>query len=147
MREVGSVWTLALVLVVAGCAPIQPLPTPSGRPEITIPGVARKQVVDVLVADLLSHGLQVRKVDEYSAVFAKRDDSFGAAVVYGSRYNATPEARITFNFVEVGGAVRVFCSAAMVTNPGSGHERINDVTVAQGQVIQDMLQRLRSKFP
>lgn len=138
---------LALVCLLAvSCAPVKPLATPSGRPEVTITGATKKQILDVLVENLVGQGMELRRLDDYTAVFGKRDSSFGSAVLFGSRYDSTPEMRVTFTLVDVAGAVRVYCNAAMVTNPGSAHERISDATAANGEEIQQMLQRLRARF-
>lgn len=137
-----------VLLVATGCAqaPIQPLGTPSGRPEVLITGATKKEIVDTLVGEVLATGMQLKRMDEYSAVFGKRDESFGAALLFGSRYDSTPEMRVTFNFVDVPGGVRVYCTGAMVTNPGSSFERVNDATAANGKEIQAMLERLRSRL-
>ena len=136
-----------LVLVLAACAPVQRLQTPSGRPEITISGATKKQVLDLLVAEMLASGAQIKQVNEYGAVFGKRDDSFAGALLFGSRYDSTPEMRITFNVVETPGATRVFCNAAMVTNPGSAFERVTDVTGGKtANDVQAMLERLRARL-
>lgn len=145
LAKLLRVWLIVFLL--AGCAPLQPLQTPSGRPEVVISGATKKQVLDLLVAEMLANGAQVKQVHEYGAVFGKRDDSFTGALLFGSRYDSTPEMRLTFNVVEASGAVRVFCNAAMVTNPGSAFERVSDVTGGKtANDIQAMLERLKTRL-
>jgi hypothetical protein len=141
--------TAALSLALfAGCAaPPPPLATTSGRPEVTIAGASKKQVIDAIVAGALEKGSQVRSVNDYGVVLARRDDSnLGAAILFGSRYDAVPESRMHLNVVEVPGGIRVFGRAEMVTNPGSAFERVTDITRGAGQQIQDALVRLQGRF-
>ncbi len=136
-----------VVFLLAGCVPLQPLQTPSGRPEVTISGVTKKQVLDLLVTEMLANGVQVKQVNEYGAVFGKPDDSFTGALLFGSRYDSTPEMRLTFNVVELSDAIRVFCNAAMVTNPGSAFERVRDLTGGRtAKDAQAMLERLKARL-
>lgn len=136
---------LMAILVVSGCATVPPLQTPSQRPEVTISGSTKKEIFDILVNEMLASGAQIKQMNDYSVVFAKRDTSLGGSILYGSRYDSTPEMRITYNLVEINGATRVFCNAAMVTNPGSGFERVNDVTGGKlAYEIQAMLERLKA---
>jgi hypothetical protein len=139
------IWLTALLLV-GGCATAPPLQTPSQRPEVTISGATKKEILDVLVAEMLANGAQIKQMNDYSVVFGKRDSSLSGALLFGSKYDSTPEMRITYNMVETGKAIRVFCNAAMVTNPGSGFERVNDVTGGKlAHEIQAMLERLKAK--
>jgi len=119
-------------LLVHGCAGIPPLETPSGRPEILIRGGSRKGATDGISVRLLPNGWKIKEASEYVAVFGKRADSFGAAFLYGSRYDAIPEARMTFTMVDTDEGLRVFCVMEMVTNPGSAFERVSDLTAAEG---------------
>lgn len=137
----------SVVFLLVGCAAVQPLHTPSGRPEVTISGATKKEVLDLVVSEMLASGAQVKQVNEYGAVFGKRDDSLTGALLFGSRYDSTPEMRITFNVAETSGSVRVFCNVAMVTNPGSAFERVTDVTGGKtASDIQAMLERLRARL-
>ena len=141
--------TIATAALLVGCAAParQPLSTPSGRPEVTIQGASKKQVADAIVAGALEHGTQVKSVSDYGVVLARRaDGNLAAALLYGSRYDSTPELRLHLNMVDVTSGVRVFGRAEMVTNPGSAFERINDVTAGSMHDVQALLGRLESKF-
>lgn len=143
-----SMLGLFAILLVAGCGtPPQRLDTASGKPEIVIPHVERKQVIDTIVASKLEKGLKVLSVSDYSVVVGKVvTASTMASFLYGSRYDSNPEARITYNIVETGDGVRVFSSTEMVTNPGSGFERKSDVTGALASEMQNELVQLRDKL-
>lgn len=142
--------TIALVLmccITAGCAtPRQRIATTSGKPEIVISGTTKKQIIDLLISDKLNNGFQIKNVNEYSLVIAKDIDDFGAKVVYGSKLNRTPEARITYNFVDVTGGVKVFVRSEMITNPNSQYEKISDFTSTWGEHAQRELTEIKAKL-
>jgi hypothetical protein len=140
---------LVASIAVAGCAtPPAPLSTPSGRPEVTITGVSKKQVADAIVAGALARGSQIKSVNEYAVVLTQRvHGNLGASLAYGSRYDSTPEVRVTLNMVDVSGGVKVYARGEMVTNPGSAFERLNDVTAHQAANLQTSLVDLKSRFP
>jgi hypothetical protein len=140
---------ITLAAVLAGCAaPPKPLGTPSGRPEVIISGATKKQVADAIVAGALAKGSQIKSVTEYAVVLTQRvQGNLGASLVYGSRYDSTPEVRVTLNMVDVTGGVRVYARGEMVTNPGSAFERVNDVTVHHAENLQTSLADLKSRFP
>lgn len=134
-------------LLVACAAPRPPLVTASGNPEVTIQNVDRRAIVNRMVEAIVERGNQVRQVTDYSVTAVKRvDRNFGAALLYGSRYDSVPEARLHFTLVDVAGGVRVFARAEMVTNPGSAFERVNDVTLSQAHDLQGILERMRQRM-
>lgn len=136
----------ALALVTGCAAPQAPLNTRSGKPEIFIEGVTRQQVADELVDSLSGQGLTMRTVSDYQIVAGQLAGDLGARVLHGSRYDSVPEYRLSYTMVELPGGVRVYGRAAIVTNPGSGFERVNDMTERVKHDVQDMLNRLRSQL-
>jgi len=125
----------------------QHLSTPTGSPEIIIESVSKKQVVDKMVELLLAKGNKIKSVNDYGVVTGKLiDNSLLASVLYGSKYDTTPELRQTYNAVDVAQGVRVFAHAEIVTNPGSSFEHVTDVTNNYGKQIQESLEHLRDKF-
>lgn len=143
-------WLLALFLVFAlsGCAtPPPPLGTPTGRPEVTVQGVTKKQVIDTIVSRSVIRGNQIKSVNEYGVVLGRRVDGVGAAMLYGSRYDSKPEARVHINVIDdAPGAVRVFARAEMITNPGSAYERVNDVTDGFGNELMTSLRDIAAQL-
>jgi hypothetical protein len=136
-----------LSFVLAACAAPAPLATPTGRPEVTIAGVSKKQVADAIVAGALEKGSTVKAVTDYEVTLAKRDENaVGTNLLFGSRYDAVPETRLHLGMVEVAGGVRVFGRAEVVTNPGSAFERVLDVTDTTGRSIQTSLESLRARL-
>lgn len=160
MRKVfvAALWSLTIL---TACAPVSPtktsnlLQTPSGRPEVTIKGATRKQFLAVLVPHMLSLRFdqgdadpwQVKQINEFSAVFGSRVRTIGGSLFFGSRYDSYPEARMTFNFVDVVDGIQVFGNVGMVTNPGSAFEKVTDMTAGQGaQEVQSTLELMRGKL-
>lgn len=141
--------TIAIsALLVACAAPPQPLATASGNPEVLLRGVDRQVVMDALVAELAASGATIRSNTTNQLVVGKRlENNFAAQFFFGSRYDSVPEARITYTVAPLPtGHVRVFGRAAVVTNPGSGFERVNDVTAGEGKQIQAMLERMKASI-
>lgn len=143
----------AVVVALSGCATPQPLATASGRPEVTIcSGIDRKAVRDRLVERMVANGGRVQSVNDYSITISKPSDDFMTSLLYGSRFNATPDLRLTVTFVDTeSGCQRLFATAAIVTNPGSGFENQMDATVGAGPTLLASLEsfkgRIESEYP
>ena len=139
---------LLLPLLFAGCIiPPQPLQTRDRRPEVTISRATKKQIFDLLIAEMVASGAQVKQVKEYSAVFVSHGDSFTGAQLSGSRYNSVSEMRISFYAAETFKGIRLVCNVAMVTNPGSPSEQVT--AVKDGKIAKDIqakLNRLRDRL-
>lgn len=138
---------VAVVVALAGCATPPPLSTPSGNPEVRIHDVSKKQVLDTIVSATTAKGMQVKSINDYSVVVTKlADGDFMSALLFGSRYDSTPEARLTFTTIVDPGNIHVFARAEMVTNPGSAFERRHDVTNGYRQRLQTMLEQLDQRL-
>jgi hypothetical protein len=150
MAYINRIAIVAFFTILVSCAipQQQKLATPSGNPEIIISNVTRKAVIDRLIEAKLQMGMQLKSVSDYSVVFGQKADTsnFMASLAYGSRYDPTPEARITYNVVEIANGVRVFSRLEVVTNPGSGFERVSDRTQSYAQKMQNELVQLRASF-
>ena len=144
-----NTWLLALlVILLSACAaPAPRLQTTSGNPEIVIPDVSKKQVINQIVSSKLEKGMQIKNVSDYGVTVSKRiDNSLMASLLYGSSYDSNPELRITYNVVEQGAAVKVFSRAEIITNPGSSFEKSSDVTRNFASQMQSELEQLKSKL-
>ena len=141
---------ISIMGLLAGCAAPQQqqrLATPSGNPEIVVPNATRKAVIDRIVASKLEKGMQIKSVSDYGVVVGKKmDNNLMASLVYGSRYDSTPEGRITYSVVEVPEGIRVFSRTEIVTNPGSAFEQVSDVTQNVSGQMQAELESLRAIF-
>jgi len=129
-----------------GCAAPR-LNTASGNPEISIPDVTKKQVLDLIIAVKLQKGMQIKNVNDYGVVFTKKvDQSFLASFLYGSHYDSTPEGRLHYNVVEQNGYVKVYSRIEIVTNPDSAFESVSDITGNMGEQMQKELEGLKQAF-
>ena len=132
------------ISISTGCATSpEKLTTPSGKPEITISGTSKKSIIDTIINDKLTAGFKILSTNEYSVVIARDIDDFAAKAAYGSNFNRIPEARITYNLVDVPGSVKVFVRSEMVTNPRSPYENTADFTSTWGSHAQAELLRIK----
>lgn len=135
----------AAIALLAGCATTQE--RNAAPVAVDIPGASRKAVLDVLVAELTASGAELKSINEYVAVFDKPDDTILAAMLFGSRYNAKPNMRLTFTTTPYSTGTRVQARAAMVTNPGSAHERATEMTAQNiRRDLSGLLDRLRIRL-
>ena len=129
------------ITFLVGCVTTPPLNTRSGRLEVTIYGITKKEFFDAVVQAAAMDGAEIKQTSEYCMTFAKKDKSFTAAMLYGSRYDITPERRGTLTVVEVPGGIRVFATETIVTNPGSAFERVT--TVNNPHALQADLEKMK----
>ncbi|MDG4475644.1 hypothetical protein [Thiovibrio frasassiensis] len=139
---------LFFLVGLTGCASVQPLNTPSSKPEVTIPNGQKKAVIDKITNMMLGRGYKIKNINEYSAVFGKPLQSTGAAILFGSQFNTTPEGRISYNIVDTTKGVRVIGTLEVVTNPGSGLERVTDLSQnsKNAHEYQQLLEEVAASF-
>lgn len=113
-----------------GTAPAR-LDTQSGRPEVDIPGVSKKQAVDAIITREMEKGWDLKTQTDSMLVFGKRINNLGAALLFGSQYDRTPEGRLRFTLVETESGVKIYVKIEMITNPGSAYERVTEGTSAE----------------
>jgi hypothetical protein len=133
---------LILLVLLNGCTATKPLTlnTPSGKPDITIPKVSKKQVTDAFVSEMLSQGFNIKTSSDYNIVFVKPMDSFAMSLLLGSEYDITPEHRVSANIVESSAGVRIVLTNQGITNPGSAFERVTDLSTGNsGNSWQQLL--------
>jgi hypothetical protein len=133
------------LLILCGCATIPPLQTTTGKPEVIINAVTKKEVSDALVNYMLTRDFHLIKMDEYSLVFGITDKSLGAALLLGSQYNPNPQYRWTYNLIDVVSGVRILATIEGVTNPESPFEQKYDISKASkaAQQTQLILEKLK----
>lgn len=113
--------TLVLSLTACG-TPVQHM-TASGKVEEVFQGTP-DQIKGPLVGMMSSNGFNMSKDTPYMLAFDKPSDNIVANVLLGSRYDAVPNARVSFAFAPMGVTTRVIADVSIVTNPGSAFERI-----------------------
>ena len=134
----------SLTIFFVGCVTTPPLQTASGRPEVTLYGITKKQFFDNVAATATINAYEIREVNDYNMVLAKKNTSFGAAVLFGSSYNSTPEERITLTVIEVQHGIRIFATCKIVTNPGSAFEKTTTSSNFRG--IQAELEKMKANY-
>lgn len=145
LQRIAAPLVLCLALL-AGCA-TQTLNTPTGRPEVTIPNADLEEIKNLLTQNAIDWGYHVREVTDYRAVYEKRGEGTGEAILFGSTYDPFPLYRLQYDLLPQGEAVRIVGNLAVVTNPGSGYERTQDLSKGKSGVqIQDFLTRLASYY-
>jgi hypothetical protein len=143
-----KIFALVAVIVspmLAGCIETGRLATASGNPEITV-SMSKKAITSALVNRMLNKGWEIRSSDDYRLVFKRQLDSTSAMLAFGSNYNAIPEGRAAYTFVEnPDGTMRVVASLDIVTNPGSQYEQVTpDRRLDDLNTIQSALNELAS---
>jgi hypothetical protein len=115
--------------ILAGCmtAPVR-FNTQSGKPEVTIYGTTKKKVSEAIINREISKGWDLKSQSDSLLIFAQKNTSFGAQLLFGSKYDTVPESRITFTLIENNDGIRVLLKAELVTNPGSAFEKVTDMT-------------------
>jgi len=111
-----------------GCATNYQVNSSTGKAEVIINGVDRKEIKDVMLNAMLSDGFYLQNQNEYQLVFGKKDNSLTMSLLAGSNYDITPEWRYTFTMVDYSGGIRILTNIWIVTNPGSAFESINDLS-------------------
>jgi membrane-associated protease RseP (regulator of RpoE activity) len=133
-----------LTIFFVSCVTTPLLQTPSGRPEVTLYGITKKQFFDAVAAAAAIDGRVIREVNDYNIVIAKKNTSFGAALLFGSSYDTTPEERTTLTVIEVPRGIRIFATCTIVTNPGSAFEKTTTSSNLRG--IQAELEKLKANY-
>lgn len=126
------------IVMLSGCAAPQPLPTASGKAEVTIKA-PKARIQGALTNVLINAGASIQQVTEFFVVGGKRTDSVGKSLFFGSKYDSIPEDRIRFDIVEMPEGVRVVATCMIVTNPGGGFENVT--TMNPGAAIYKDLQK------
>jgi hypothetical protein len=100
-----------LACLLSACASLQPLPTPTGKPEVTIQSGDTNRIKSLLVSHFASQGFAVVQDTPYSLVFAKEMEG-GGGLLYqaalGNAYSSTPQWQLRLSFAPAGGTTRVF---------------------------------------
>lgn len=134
-------------ILFGGCAGMMRLNTPSGKPEVTLKNRSMKEVKDALVREMLNQNFTIKSTSDYTIVFSKPMDSFLASFLLGSRYDATPEHRVTAMIVESNNGVRIVLTNQGITNPGSAFERVTDMSTGKaGQSWHEFLSNFDNLF-
>lgn len=129
---------MVALLSLASCATVPPPNTPSGKVELLVQSTDLGCIKSKIISKSSEYGYSLTRESDHQVVLSKPIDNTVVAVLFGSNYDPFPHARVTFTFVESGNATRLILDEAIVTNPGSGFERVN--SKPQSQQNQDDFQ-------
>lgn len=146
-RNIFNFCILLITLGLAACATPIKHDTASGKVEATIKGASKATVKDRLTDAMINKGYSVTKSDDTVISFDRPVDNPMAAMFFGSRYDSTPNARVTFNLISKKGMVRVVADCQLITNPGSAFEQKTNVNNnAETANIQGWLNGIKSEL-
>lgn len=149
---------IVLAGFVSGCAGFQqfePLETASGRPEVTIAGVAKGEVIDALTGIMQGAGYLARKVTDEKAVYYKRTFDTYAERPYGAPIRVpqralreeAPELLVSYDIEETGEGVHVVATVEIISEPESPFKKSKDISRGlDARDIQKRLDRLKASF-
>lgn len=137
----------AAFALLAGCATPVVHQTASGKPEVTIDTENVAGVKEALVSEMVNRNYSLIRDTEYQLVFDRPIENILASALLGSKYDSTPNARITYTFAVGMDTVRVVADLSIITNPGSAFERRMEMNSNQDSLeFQGMLNQLRDTF-
>lgn len=113
------------MLAIAGCQS-----TPAGplAPNSFTFNTSKQEAKEAIVAVYMGRGfLIVRDSDLQLVMDRPASDNFGAQLLFGSQWNGVPNARLTMTFLG-DNPTQVTVNQSIVTNPGSGFERVTDLS-------------------
>jgi hypothetical protein len=101
--------------------------TPSGRAEVTIPNTTVDRVKSYLVSIMTNKGYRITKDSQFQISFDKPSENIALNVLLGSKYDSTPNMRVSYDIAALPNGIRVISDLAVITNPGSAFERRTEV--------------------
>ncbi|MHB0706013.1 hypothetical protein ACX4MT_09235 [Roseomonas mucosa] len=135
----------ASIFIVSGCAAPVTHNTASGKPEVTVTTSDLPALKSYITNDMINRGYTIVRESESQLVFDRPVQNVLVGALVGSSFNSTPNTRLTYVFIKNQTSYRVVGDVALITNPGSGFEKRNDMNAAQDTVvIQQMLERMRA---
>ena len=136
---------MILCFLVAACATPVKHHTASGRPEVTIATTNVGAVKGALISEMVNRGYSITRESDFLVGFDRPIDNVWAAALLGSRYDSTPNARVSYTIARIQDAIRVVADLAIITNPGSAFERQTDMNANKdSRMIQGLMDRVKS---
>jgi len=100
----------------------------NGKPEVIINIEDKEKIKDSLFNTMINHGYNLKTTNDYNLVFGKIINDITTSLLFGSRYDTSPESRISFSIVKVNSGYRLIATLQVITNPGSAFERVTDLS-------------------
>jgi ABC-type oligopeptide transport system substrate-binding subunit len=147
ISTIKSIAAACCILMLAACKPPVEHYTPSGKPEVTILKTTKAKVKEELLNQMANMGYITTHTDDSMVVFDRPVDNPMAAAFFGSRYDSTPNTRLTYQIIQQEKWVRVIADFVIITNPGSGFERRTDMNRNEdSKHVQQLLNGIRDKL-
>ncbi len=130
MNKVLFLLVLPVVAFVSGCANLQPLPTPSGKPEVTINTSDVGRVKGALVARFTADGYAYAQDTPYAFVFTKPMPPVEAALyksAVGNAFYANPQIDVVLSLTPLPAATRVLAHLDISMHSVFGKTNRNDI--------------------
>lgn len=115
---------ILLCIFLTGCVSAVNHATPSGKVEATYEARYEETVAGMITDYMINNGYSVKEASKRVIVFEKPIDDIVTAMLYGSEYNSTPNSRVSYSINTYNEKTRVVASFFVVTNPGSGFEKL-----------------------
>jgi hypothetical protein len=143
----GFTGVMVLFAMLAGCAAVEPLQTPSGKPEITIPEVTGKEAILALTDLMIDKGYIIKTLTDDNAVYYKKTFRLYALPPYGPKPGEMPEARVSYDIKEEDGRVRIAATLWLAIYPGRPYTGMKDISRGRdGHTIQNYLEGLKASM-
>lgn len=141
MRNLGIV---AIAAALAGCGSVNHQ-TASGKVEVTIsatPEAVKASIVNAMV----NQRYRISKDTAYEIAFDKPSENLLAVAFLGSKYDGTPNTRVSYFLAPTPPTVRVVADFAIITNPGSSFERRTDLNRSEDTAqVQALLEGVKAE--
>lgn len=113
------------MLALTGC---QATPVASTQPVDFMFPTDKHHAKEAIIATFLQAQYQIVRDSDFQLVLDRpAQDSFAAQLLFGSRFNGVPNARVMLTFLG-DNPTTVNARMMVVTNPGSGFEQTTDIT-------------------
>lgn len=135
-----------MMMVLAGCQSAQQQAAVQRTTQVD---ATIQEFTDLLLQKRIARGYTIRQQTPNMIVLDRPAKDFATQFVYGSQWNIVPNYRLTYQMYG-DKPLTVSVNGAIITNPGSGFERINDMSnhASMAEVmkeIADIASEIKSK--
>ena len=114
---------------------------------VIIENFTPQEIQRVIAMYVPNWGWCPEEANEFKMTFSRKETDIGASILFGSRFNSTPESRVTFYFSYTEtGKIRVDASYCVATNPGSAYEYESAGERNSGSIPRLLLKHLEAIF-
>ena len=148
MQSLTRIASIALAGLLAACAAVKPLGTPTGRPEVTIGSTNASDIKGRIIAANAMYGYTLIQESPYLLVFSKPFEGWGGALYQasmGNAYSSQPQLVARYTIATMGSSTRVFASVETTMQNAFGRSDGMDLSKGKaGHEIQAVLQQIKA---